>query len=128
MTAKIHVDVVQTSSEGAVTLTKQEALKFWVNYDGPANTVRDSLNQSSVTDDGTGLFDYVYTTNFADANYCKQGMVTQVSGGTSSAAGCSARKASTQETNQSAMTYFENNSNTFLDVEYAYASSNGDLA
>ena len=55
-------------------------------------------------------------------------MVTQENGGTSSAAGCAGRKASTQETNQSAMTYFENNANTFLDVEYAYASSNGDLA
>ena len=124
----LHTNTVETSSSGPVVLTKQEALKFWVNYDGPGNAVRDSLNQSSVTDDGTGLFDFVYTTNFADTNYCKQAMVTQVSGGTSSAAGCSARKASAQETNQSAMTYFENTANTFLDVEYAYASSNGDLA
>lgn len=124
----LHANTVETSSSGPVVLTKQEALKFWVNYDGPANTVRDSLNQSSTTDDGTGLFIYIYTTNFADANYCKQAMVTQISGGTSSAAGCSARKANAQQTNQSSMTYFENNANTFLDVEYAYASSNGDLA
>ena len=124
----LHANTVETSSSGPVVLTKQEALKFWVNYDGPGNAVRDSLNQSSVTDDGTGLFDYVYTTNFADANYCRHGMVTQVSGGTSSAAGHAGRKAGAQETNQSAMTYFENNSNTFLDVEYGYAASNGDLA
>ena len=120
----LHTNTVETSSSGPVVLTKQEALKFWVNYDGPGNAVRDSLNQSSVTDDGTGLFDFVYTTNFADTNYCKQAMVTQVSGGTSSAAGCSARKASAQETK----TYFENNANTFLDVDYSYAAANGDLA
>ena len=124
----LHANTVETSSSGPVVLTKQEALKFWVNYDGPGHAVRDSLNQSSVTDDGTGLFDFVYTTNFADANYCRHGMVTQENGGTSSAAGCAARKASTQETNQSAMTYFENNANTFLDVDYSYAAANGDLA
>lgn len=120
--------IVAADGSSPVTLTKQEALKFWSNYNGSGNSIRDSLNNSSVTDDGTGLFDFVYTTNFADANYCRYGFVVQASGGGSSAAGCSGRKASSQETSQTAMTYFENNANTFLDVDYAYAAANGDLA
>ena len=124
----LHTNTVETSSGGPVVLTKQEALKFWSNYNGSSNSIRDSLNNSSVTDDGTGLFDFVYTTNFADANYCRYGFVVQASGGSSSAAGCSGRKASAQETSQTAMTYFENNANTFLDVDYSYAAANGDLA
>ena len=58
MTAKLHVDVVQTSSEGAVTLTKQEAAKAWFHYNQTASSVavRDSFNTSSITDNSTGIY------------------------------------------------------------------------
>jgi len=36
---------------------------------GGTPTINDSLNMSSLTDDGAGLTDYNYTSNFADANY-----------------------------------------------------------
>lgn len=124
----LKADTIQNTAGGAIAFTQQEALKFWVNHDGTDNSIRGSLNQSSIIDDSTGLFDYSYVTNFANVNYCRHGFVTQASGGSSSAAGCSGRKADAQQTNQNAMVYFENNANTFLDVSFAYAAANGDLA
>ena len=44
--------------------------KGWVNYDGKTtNTVRDSLNTSSVTDNGTGDYSVTYSSNLSNANY-----------------------------------------------------------
>ena len=66
MTAKLHVDVVQTSSEGPVTLTKQSAAKCWVGVVSTNGVGMDnSLNVSTQTDQGTGDFDYTLTNNAA---------------------------------------------------------------
>lgn len=71
MTAKLHVDVVQTSSEGAVTLTKQHAAKQWLNatIDSNTHTIQDSFNTSSLTDDGAGRTDSVFTNNMNNVRY-----------------------------------------------------------
>ena len=63
----VHCNTVQTSSGGAVTLTKQEALKFWVTYDAKDQTTRGSLNQSSLTDETTGRFHSSFTNSFSSA-------------------------------------------------------------
>ena len=41
----IKVDTVQSSGGGAVTLTKQEALKHWVNYDAQDQATDGTGNQ-----------------------------------------------------------------------------------
>ena len=76
MTAKIHVDVVQTSSEGAVTLTKQSASKAFVNFDGKTSggvTSRDSFNVSGLVDNGTGDYNCTLVNNMDNANYSQVG-------------------------------------------------------
>ena len=51
----VHCNTVQTSSGGAVTLTKQKAAKHFVFYVGQgASTIENSFNTISVTDVGTG--------------------------------------------------------------------------
>lgn len=50
-------------------------VKAWINFDGTTNTVRDSHNISSLTDEGTGEFTLNFTNNFADTNYCLVGTV-----------------------------------------------------
>ena len=64
-------DITVTSEGGAATQSLQQGLaKCWVNYDGKTtNTVRDSLNTSSVTDNGTGDYSVTYSSNLSNANY-----------------------------------------------------------
>ena len=63
----LKADTIQSTSGGAATLTKQEAVKMWTNYDATAQAVDGSLNSSSVTDNGTGDFTYNHTNSFSAA-------------------------------------------------------------
>ena len=55
---------------GPVTLTKQSAAKAWANLNGTGTIVlRDSANVSSVTDSGTGLYEFNLTNSMVDTNY-----------------------------------------------------------
>lgn len=59
----VHCNTVQTSSGGAVTLTKQHAAKSWLQYNQVTPAVTGSFNISTVTDTGAGDF----TPNFSSA-------------------------------------------------------------
>ena len=49
----LKADTIQSTSGGAATLTKQQAAKVWVNFNGTGTiATRDSFNQSSSTDHG----------------------------------------------------------------------------
>ena len=52
----------------------QEVAKGWLNYNGSTNTINDSYNVSSVTDNGTGDFTINWTTSFSTANYVVVGI------------------------------------------------------
>lgn len=55
---------------GPVTLTKQSAAKAWVNFNGTGTiAARNSLNLSSLTDNGTGDFNVNFSNAFAAADY-----------------------------------------------------------
>jgi len=72
----IKVDTVQSSGGGAVTLTQQQALKIWFNYDAQDQATKGSLNQSSLTDNATGDFTSSHTNNLGSAeNKCVMGTV-----------------------------------------------------
>jgi hypothetical protein len=59
---------------GPVTLTKQSAAKAWVNFDGTGTVaIRDSLNVSSITDNGTGDYTDNLTNSFTNTNWSLQG-------------------------------------------------------
>ena len=63
----LKADTIQSTSGGAATLTKQEAIKFLVNYDAVNQTTDSSRNQSSLTDNGTGDFTSAFTSSFSGA-------------------------------------------------------------
>jgi hypothetical protein len=63
----LKADTIQSTGGGAATLTKQEAVKHWVNYDAVDGATDGSLNQSSLTDHATGEFSSNYTNNFSSA-------------------------------------------------------------
>ena len=62
-----------TTTVATTNLTNGSA-KVWLNYAQSGNTVDDSFNVSSVSDDATGLFTVNFTTSFSNANYAAVGM------------------------------------------------------
>ena len=63
---------VTVQGEGTATTNLQQSLcKAWFRADGGAGTVviGDSLNKSSIVDNGTGQYTLTYTNNMASTNY-----------------------------------------------------------
>mgnify|MGYP003629099882 CR=1 FL=1 len=60
--------IVASDGTSPVTLTKQEATKQWISYDGVNNASEGSLNVSSVTDLATGEYNIVFTNAFSSAH------------------------------------------------------------
>jgi hypothetical protein len=66
--------ITVTSEGGAATQSLQQGLaKAWGNFNGTTNTVADSLNISSVTDNGTADYTYNINNNHNNANYMLSG-------------------------------------------------------
>jgi hypothetical protein len=66
--------ITVTSEGGAATQSLQQGLaKVWGNFNGTTNTVADSLNISSVTDNGTADYTYNINNNHNNANYMLSG-------------------------------------------------------
>ena len=64
----LKADTIQSTSGGAATLTKQAAAKAFSHYNGDSDTIKKSLNQSSLTDVGTGQYKQTYTNSMSDAH------------------------------------------------------------
>ena len=62
---------ISVTGEGNSTTTnlQQGLAKAWSHYSQTANTVRDSLNISSVTDTSAGIHTYVFSNNMNSANW-----------------------------------------------------------
>lgn len=76
MAGKIIADQIEHSTAGSLdtSYVVNGSAKAWINYQQAATFVtRDSLNISSVNDDGDGLADTNYTSSFANANYAAAG-------------------------------------------------------
>ena len=65
----LKADTIQNTSGGAATLTKQQAAKAHIYSPTQSGSIFDSLNVSSIDDDGTGQQGVNYTSSFSDANY-----------------------------------------------------------
>tara|TARA_B100001287_G_C22169237_1_gene293915 strand:- start:70 stop:459 length:390 start_codon:yes stop_codon:yes gene_type:complete len=70
MTSVLNVDTIaDKAGTGPVGLTKQAAIKAYVNSPGTRDSINASLNISSLDDDGTGDYGLNYTNSFADIYY-----------------------------------------------------------
>jgi len=77
MTSVLNVDTIAAKDgTSAVTLTKQQAAKAWVNFDGTASgaAARDSFNLSGMTDNGTGNYTVTVSSAFSNNNFALAGM------------------------------------------------------
>jgi hypothetical protein len=70
----------------AVSFVSGGSAKMWINLDSDAGTpaALDSLNVGSVTDGGTGIYTYNFSSNMGNINYCFQGTAAQIPSSTSS--------------------------------------------
>ena len=73
---------IAVQGEGTTTTNLQKGLiKHWVNIDGDTPSARNSINNTSLTDNGNGDYTITRTNNFDAVDYCCQG------GGNSSGSG-----------------------------------------
>ena len=70
MTSIIKVDEIQNNAgTGPVTLANQLAAKAWVDFDGATNVIQGSSNIASLTDQGTGQYQFAFTNNMGNVNF-----------------------------------------------------------
>mgnify|MGYP003150134791 CR=1 FL=1 len=63
-------------TDGGTSTTQnlvQSLIKVWINFDGTGTpAARDSFNVASITDNGTGSYDIVFTNAMGNTNYSSQ--------------------------------------------------------
>ena len=124
---KIKADTLEHSTSGSVD-TKyvvEGTIKAWGDANHSANTITDSFNISTITDDGTGLKDYNFTTSFGSANFIGNG-----AGGGNEGTTTNSRGSSTNGvwTSGQAIIRFNQGAGTAADDVNAYSMFIGDLA
>ena len=115
-------DVTITSEGGSATMQLQQGVaKHWANWDGTGTvSVRDSLNTSSITDSGTGLYRPVMANPMNAADY---------SVGKSTSNYCHATSSTSySDTTTEFYCYVQDTSGTFTDAAGNYTQTFGDLA
>jgi len=126
MTSVLNVDTIaDAAGTGPVALTKQSAAKAYINSTIPTATILDSLNISSLDDDGTGRATFHYTNSMSNALY------SALTGGGGGIRNNTLANVSTPESEKST-------SQLGVDIQYAHttafdpdvcaASIHGDLA
>jgi len=76
-------DITVTVGSTATAKLEQGLVKCWINANSAKTTINDSLNISSLDDDGAGDFGLNYTTSFSTVNYSWSGGLED--GGTTTA-------------------------------------------
>ena len=122
MTSVLNVDTIaDAAGTGPVALTKQQAAKAWIKYNGTGTiAISGSAGVSSITDETTGTTTISVTNSFSDANY-------------STVATCSDTGAHMQivDANQAAGSYRQrtlDGSLSLVDDPAVYGNAHGDLA
>lgn len=75
MTSVLNVDTIaDKAGTGPVELTKQQAAKAWVEFNGTGTVaISDSFNIDSLTDAGTGLYNLTFTNSMNNADFASTG-------------------------------------------------------
>lgn len=118
------VDTLQSTTGGAVTLTKQHAAKVWVNFNGTTSgtTIRDSFNVSATTDTASGNYDVTIASAMSNANYSYAGIANGLGSSNSQVNGDGSLTSTT--------IYLRtlNTADNYQDSDGVYIVAHGDLA
>ena len=124
----LKADTIQNTSGGAVTLTKQSAAKALCHVSADGTTASNTLNISSLDDDGSGDRGVNFTAAMGNATYIV--CLTSDDG----ASGAQTRQADTTNGTMTSSSfdfenYFVNSSNNRTNVDSInYVAVHGDLA
>ena len=121
--------IVASDGSSPVTLTKQEAAKNWVNFDGSGTvSIRQSLNASGLVDNGTGDYTINFTNSMSYANYSITTNATGSGFTYPRVSGCGADGDSGFATTSHGMTCREPTSGSLSDTNQNVTALHGDLA
>ena len=127
----LKADTIQSTGGGAATLTKQNAAKCWVNFNGTGTAAtRDSFNLSSFSDNATGDFTISFSSSFSNNDYAVGGTTRTpgvVSGGTYQAPADSDSDQATGSLRAYTIS-LTGSSLSVADLSHCYPSLHGDLA
>ena len=117
--------ISDAAGTGPITMTGQSAAKMWANLNGTGTiALRDSFNTSSVTDSGTGVYDFDFTNAMSNANYASPSSAGNTAG--------SFRAALTHDGSVVSTTSYrirtDNSGSTSADSVYVHTETLGDLA
>ena len=117
--------------EGTATTNLQQGLaKSWINYTQNGDTIRDSLNVSSVSDNSTSEFTVVMTNVMANINYSTHGSMAP-NFGVATGYGMSMYQDGSAESVPTTASYFirtVGSNGSGYDSKYNMISVHGDLA
>ena len=120
------------SDGGAVTQNLVQGLtKAWVSFDGTGTiATRDTFNVSSLNDDGSGKYDFVYTSNMASQNYAPAICGTFNDGDSAANTHVDVRRQapSTNQYGIRGLSFNTSAEGSLSDVQFCYAQIAGDLA
>ena len=122
--ASLTATTTVPSEGGAVTTSLVQGLaKAWVNFQGSSTAaIRDALNSSSLTDNGSGDYTNTYVSALTDTNYSP--VTSSKQDDTYNDRFLSIKAASTTTTRS----YYYNYSINYYDADYAHIAIFGDLA
>ena len=128
----LKADTIQSTGGGAATLTKQEAAKCYSRFNASTNAAISSFNQSSRSDDGTGLATISFTNTMGNANYVGHHQNADTSAPTTGA-GAYVSSVFTEATGSVKVAYGYSGGNggttwTFFDYHNQKFTLHGDLA
>jgi hypothetical protein len=122
-----------TSENGAATTDVTQGLnKHWININGTGTiATRDSFNNSSITDVNTGTYQFTFTNNMSNDDYCAAN-VGKMNRGTDNNGGSGGVNTADGEadvlTSSFVVAYINVASQSDVDVAYAGGHVKGDLA
>lgn len=126
MTGTLYANTIEKANGDPVDLTGQATAKAWGTSNGSTPVMLEDFGVGSLTDDGTGLFDYNLSVAMSSSDYS-----IQVSAGkhTDDGREQAAVRSSTTTSVVAFATMMDNSSNSNLqDRDYNTASIFGDLA
>ena len=131
-TAVLNNDTTYRSDVGAVTQNMVQGLaKSWVNFNGTGTiATRDSFNISSLNDDGSGRYDFVYTNNMSNQNYAPAicGAFDDNDGAGNTHVDVRRQAPSTNLYGIRGLSFGSDASGSLSDCQFCYAQIAGDLA
>jgi hypothetical protein len=127
MAGKIVADTLEHSTAGSIATNYvvNGSSKAWVNFNGTGTiAIRESLNTSSITDAGTGIYQNAYTNSMNTAG----SYIAGEAGGYNQGSGTAGVIDSYPINSSSMGANHQNHSSTTLDILHGMAFVLGDLA